>query len=134
MLTQLLWLKFAKFVAVVLLGVGTAGALRDTTLLERQRSVYAVAAPAFVLVGTAGFGLARLTNVSLGAPWIAGALLLSLGWLQLLFWSVEREGRRSPLVRSLAWTALTGALALMIFRPAPNEAPLAEANPVEVSR
>jgi hypothetical protein len=114
---EILFLKLAKFVAILLLGGATAGALREGSLESRQRAAYVVGVPAFLLVGTAGYGLTRLTGVSLGAPWIAGTLLLSLVWLALLFRAVEADSRRTPLVRGLAWSTLVGALALMIFRP-----------------
>jgi hypothetical protein len=110
-------LRFAKFVGMLAFGMGIAGALMGGTAAQRQRAAYWLATPGFLLTAVAGYGLVKATGASLGAPWIAGSLLLSLVALELTVRSVE-PGRSRSLARVLGIVgALVVVLALMVWRP-----------------
>jgi hypothetical protein len=118
-----LTLRFAKFVGILAFGMGIAGALMGGSTAQRQRAAYWLATPGFLLTAVAGYGMSKATGASLGAPWIAGSLLLSLVVLDLTVRSVEpgRSPEAAP-PRSLARVvAIIGALviilALMVWRP-----------------
>jgi len=110
-------LLVAKFVGVFVLCTGIGGALVAGGRAQRQWAAYWVATPGFVLTMAAGFGMAKATGVSLGAPWISGALLLALVALELTVRSVE-PGRERTLGYALGIAgALAATLVLMIWRP-----------------
>jgi hypothetical protein len=110
-------LRFAKFVGILAFGMGIAGALMGGSAAQRQRAAYWLATPGFLLTALAGFGMTKATGASLGAPWIAGSLLLSLVALDLTVRSVE-PGRPRSLARVVAiMGALVIILALMVWRP-----------------
>ena len=109
-------LRFAKLVGILAFGMGIGGALFGDAA-QRQRAAYWLATPGFLLTALAGFGLAKASGVSLGAPWISGSLLLSLVALDLTVRSVE-PGRPRSLPRAVGIvTALVAVLALMVWRP-----------------
>ncbi len=111
-----LGLRLAKWFGVGLLSAGTLGAFLPERLYERQLAAYLFATTGFVFTWTAGFGMARHTEVSMGAWWIAVSMLGSLAHLQVLVWAVEREGRRTVPVALLAAAALTLSMATMVLR------------------
>jgi hypothetical protein len=113
-----LWwtLRLVKWVGLLLLGGGVAGALGQSSLDARRRAVYRLATPGFFLLWLAGFGLARQTATSLGSPWISASLLSSLLMLQALAWSVERPGRERA-ATFLVTLPLAVTLLLMVLQP-----------------
>ncbi len=114
------WLvfRFVKWVGVALFAAGVIGAFFPASMRDRQRAVYLLATPGLILSWTAGYGLARHTEVSLGAPWISASLLLSLGTLSLLARFVERDRVAAAPWALAATLGLVGTLALMVWRPA----------------
>ena len=100
-------------VAVMVAGVLGAAALRDPS--ERQRAVYAVATPAFLVTWTAGYGLLRTQGLSMGLPWISWGLLGSLAAFGAAAWSVEAEGRRWAAWCSLGLLGAT--MVVMLVKP-----------------
>lgn len=116
-----LWLvlRLAKIVGILVLCTGIGGALGGGAASQRQWAAYWVATPGFVLLALAGFGMAKATGASLGALWITGGLVLGLLALELTVQGVE-PGRSPSRARVLGVAgALAGALALMVWRPAP---------------
>lgn len=114
-----LWLalRFAKFVGMLAFGMGIAGALVGGTAQRRQRAAYWLATPGFLLTAVAGYGLVKATGVSLGAPWVAGSLVLSLVALDLTVRSVE-PGRPRSVARVVGIVgSLVVILAMMVWRP-----------------
>jgi hypothetical protein len=110
-------LLLAKHAGIFVLCAGIGGALAGGARAQRQWAAYWLATPGFVLTALAGFGMVKATGASLGAPWIAGALLFALGALDLTIRSVE-PGRPPSAVRVLGIAgALAAALVLMIWRP-----------------
>ena len=110
-------LRFAKFVGMLAFGLGIGGALLGGAGPQRQRAAYWVATPGFLLTALAGFGMVKATGVSLGAPWVAGSLLLSLVALDLTIRSVE-PGRTTSAARVVGIVgALAVVVALMVWRP-----------------
>jgi len=110
-------LRFAKFIGMLAFGMGIGGALLGGAGRQRQRAAYWVATPGFLVMALAGFGMVKATGVSLGAPWISGSLVLSLGALELTIRSVE-PGRASSVARVVGIVgALVGVLVLMVWRP-----------------
>ena len=115
--TYWLVLRFAKFVGMLVFGMGIGGALLGGETAQRQRAAYWLATPGFLLTALAGFGLVKATGASLGAPWISGSLLLSLVALELTVRSVE-PGRPRSLAHGLGIiVALVAVVALMVWRP-----------------
>jgi hypothetical protein len=113
----LLVLRFLKLAAVLALAAGTVGAFLPRALEDRQRAAYALAGPG--LLATLGFGVAIAwgQGISLLSAWIVGATVLSLLSLQVVLWSVGREGRRNAAAALIALGALACALALMVWKP-----------------
>jgi hypothetical protein len=110
-------LLLTKYVGIFVLCAGIGGALLGGARAQRQWAAYWVATAGFVLTATAGFGMAKATGAKLGAPWIAGSLLLALAALDLTIRSVE-PGRSRSVARMLGIAgALAAALVLMIWQP-----------------
>ena len=84
---------------------------------DRRRFAYAVAGPGFGVTWACGFGLAAFEEISLTAAWILGAMALSMTSLQLVLYSVGKEGRRTPLVAGMALAPLVATVALMVWKP-----------------
>lgn len=119
-------LRLAKWVGLMTFSAGVAGAVLPSSWEDRQRAVYQLATPGFVLTWMAGYGLMRSTSVSMGSPWISGTLLLSLVTLQAIVWGVERPDRRRGVVAVVALGGLLGSTALMVARPGTVIQPTAE--------
>ncbi len=115
------WLawRLVKWVAVMLFAAGILGGVGASSLGDRRRAAYALAAPGFVLLWLSGWALARETGASLGAPWISVGLLASLIALQAVVWGVERA--RAPAARRLVAVAALASLLVgtgfMVARP-----------------
>ena len=116
-MTALLVWRFVKYVALLLVAGGTAGAFAAERPDVRQWMVYGVATSGLALTWVAGFGLIRTAGWSMRAPFIGGSIVLSLAWLAVLVWTVERPERRTSLWLGVTVAPLLGALALMVFRP-----------------
>ncbi|MDQ3036150.1 MAG: hypothetical protein M3Y87_27365 [Myxococcota bacterium] len=113
----LLVLRFLKLAGVLALAAGTLGAFVPAALEERQRFAYAVAGPGFGVVWSLGFVMAYGSGVSLLATWIVGAILCSMISINVVLWSVGREGRRSPRAAAIACALLLATLAFMVWKP-----------------
>lgn len=112
-----LLLRFGKLIGVLAFAMGIAVALWGGTPRVRQRAAYGLATSGFLLTALAGFGLARATGASLGAPWISASLLLSLLTLDLTVRSVEPGRAPSGLRTAGILASLAITLALMVWRP-----------------
>lgn len=114
---MLLALRFSKLAAVFVFAAGTIGAFVARDSADRRRFAYGLAGPGFLVTVLLGFLLAAGSGVSLLAPWIAGAVVLSIVCINAVLWSVGREGRRSLLAGAIAIGALFATLALMVWKP-----------------
>lgn len=110
-------LRLIKLLAAALWASGTIGAFLPKDLEDRQRAAYFLMGPGFGLSWVLGFVLAFAREMSLLSAWAIGAMALSLFSLNVVLWSVGREGRRGPVGASLAIAGLVGTFALMVFRP-----------------
>jgi hypothetical protein len=110
-------LRFAKVLAVATLFTGTVGAFLARDLRDRRLFAYGLAGPGFGMAWAFGFGLAAAMEISLLSSWILGALVLSFFSLQVVLFAVGKEGRRSPIVASLAIAPLVATVGLMIWKP-----------------
>jgi hypothetical protein len=115
--TALLVWRFVKFCGLLLVAGATAGAFLPERLATRQRMVYALGCAGLAVTWIAGYGLLRTAGWSMAAPWIGPSILLSVVWLYVLAWAVEREERRRPRWAIAASLPLVIVLALMVFRP-----------------
>lgn len=117
-----LWLtlRFAKFVGLLALAMGAAIGLARTNGADseqvRQRAVYWLATPGFLIAWIAGWGMAKHTGVSLGAPWISISMLASLVAMHELIRDVEPGRPRSKLRVAVVVLGLLGSVATMVFR------------------
>ena len=105
------WAGFAAWSA------GAIGAVGEGPLATRRQWVYRWATPGFVLLWVAGWGLARASGVSLGAPWITVAMVASLLQLQGMVWAVAREGRGAGWVRVAVGVLFAATVLAMTLRP-----------------
>lgn len=112
-----LLLHFVKILAVAVLFAGTVGAFLPRDLGDRRRFAFALAGPGFGATWACGFGLAAALEVPLLSTWILGAMVLSFVSLQVVLFAVGKEGRRTPLVATLAIAPLVGSVALMVWKP-----------------
>lgn len=117
-LATLLVLRFVKLAAAMLLAAGTVGAFLPRDLEDRKRAAYFLFGPGFGLSWGAGFVLMWARSRSPLEPWILGGIVLSLVTLNVVLWSVGRDGRRGPGAAALAVGTLLATLALMVFQPA----------------
>lgn len=110
-------MRATKFVGLLLLGAGAAGALAPTPLAARQRAVHRVFTAGFLLTWLGGWAMARAQGVPLGAPWVLGAMAGSLAAFQSLAWVVEAESRPQRAAGAIAAGGLLLAVGLMVWRP-----------------
>jgi hypothetical protein len=115
--TLYLLTRFTKALAVAALFTGTIGAFLPRDLVERRRFATFFAGPGFVVSWGAGFLLAYLSSTSLFSGWLLGSMALSLFSLQVVLYTVGKDGRRGPITAFLATASLTATLALMVWRP-----------------
>ncbi len=113
----LIWLRLAKLLAVSLLAAGTVGAFLPRDLEDRRRAAYALAGPGFGLSWLCGFLMIWAQQRSLLSAWLVGAAVLSLFSLNVVLWSVGKDGRRGPIAAGLAIGSLAITVALMVLRP-----------------
>jgi hypothetical protein len=113
----LLWLRFAKIVAVIALFSGTLGVVMSPSIEARRRFAVALVGPGFGLVWALGFLLVRFTGHSLLSPFILWAMALSILSLQGVLYLAGKAERRGWLPAFIAIAPLLGALWLMMFRP-----------------
>jgi FtsH-binding integral membrane protein len=117
-----LWLtlRFAKFVGMLALAMGAAIGLAPRTEpdgeQDRQRAVYWLATPGFLITWIAGWGMAKHTGASLGAPWISISMLASLVAMHELIRDVEPGRPRSKLRVAVVVLGLLVSVAVMVFR------------------
>jgi hypothetical protein len=110
-------LLVCKLLGVATLFAGTLGSFVARDLADRRRFAYALAGPGFGVTWACGFGLAALEERSLLSTFILLAMVLSLASLQVVLYSVGKEGRRSALVALLAIAPLVITVALMVTKP-----------------
>lgn len=122
-MSALFLLKLIKWLGVVAFSAGLIGAVLPRDLADRQAAAYWLATPGIVLVWLGGFGLTKLTHISMGSPWLSASMLLSLVALQAVVWGVERAERGRAAVAVVAVVALVATLALMVTRPGNRLAP-----------
>ncbi|MFO0680081.1 MAG: hypothetical protein U0169_26400 [Polyangiaceae bacterium] len=115
----LLALRFVKVISVSTFVAGVVGSFLPTSLADRQRFAYAIAGPGFGASWVTGFVLAGVTSTSFLSTWILGGLTCSFVTLQVVLFSVGKDGRRSPTIAFAALLPLVATIALMVFRPDP---------------
>ena len=113
----LLVLRLVKMLAVGATFAGAVGAFLPEDLIARRRAVFWLGAPGIGGAWAFGFFLAAEQGVSLLQGYLIAAMVLSFFTLQVLLWTVAKEGRRSGLAASLALVPLVATVALMVFRP-----------------
>ena len=110
-------LKIVKLLGVATLFAGTIGSVVARDMTDRRRFAYALAGPGFGVTWACGIGMAALEEVSLLSTFILLSMVLSLASLQVVLYSVGKEGRRTPLVAVLAVAPLAIVVALMVVKP-----------------
>jgi hypothetical protein len=110
-------LLICKLLGVVTLFAGTIGSVVARDLADRRRFAYVLAGPGFGVSWACGFGLAALEERSLLSTFILLAMVLSLTSLQVVLYSVGKEGRRSAVVALLAIAPLAVTVGLMVVKP-----------------
>ena len=113
----IVWLRLLKLLAAALWASGTIGAFLPKDLADRQRAAYFLMGPGFGLSWALGFVLLFARQVSPISTWTIGAMVVSFFSLNVVLWSVGKEGRRGPIGASLAIGCLVGVFALMVLRP-----------------
>ena len=113
----LLWIKFAKLLAVMLYLAGSVGTAAARAHDDRQRFAYALAGPGFGLTWLLGFVLAGVMGVSYSASWILGALGLSFVSLQATLYVAGQDGRRTAASAAMILAPLVVCVWLMVFKP-----------------
>ena len=114
---MLLTLRFLKLLAVAATLAGAAGAFLPAAHADRRRAALALFAPGLGATWTLGFLLAQLEDVSLFSTWVVAAMALSFASLQVILFSVARDGRRTSVTATLALAPLVATIALMVWRP-----------------
>jgi hypothetical protein len=111
------FLRLIKVLAVAMVFTGTVGALLPRDLEDRRRFAYFIAGPGYGLAWLTGFVLAWTLEIPVLVFWVLTALALSMFSLQVVLFSVGREGRRGPVTAALALLPLVATVALMLWRP-----------------
>jgi hypothetical protein len=114
----IVWLRLLKLLAASLWAAGTIGAFLPRDLVDRQRAAYFLMGPGFGLSWILGFLLLFARQLSPLTTWTLGAMVVSFFSLNVVLWSVGKEGRRGPIGATLAIGSLVAVFALMVFRPA----------------
>ncbi len=118
LVSGIVWLRLVKLLAAALWSAGTIGAFLPRDLVDRQRAAYFLMGPGFGLSWVLGFLLLFARQVSPISTWAIGAMIVSLFSLNVVLWSVGKDGRRGPIAASLAIGSLVVTFALMVLRPA----------------
>jgi hypothetical protein len=113
----LLALRFVKLLCVFAAFAGAVGAFLPEDLVARRRAAFWLGIPGIACAWAFGFFLAAEQAVPLLQGWVLGAMVLSFFSLQVLLWSVAKDGRRSPTAATFALVPLLATVALMVFRP-----------------
>lgn len=139
MLSAWALLRIVKWIGLLAYGAGLVGALGGESPQARSRAVQRWATLGFALLWFSGWGLARLSGVSLGSAYLGASMGLSLLAMQLLLWSTERLSPELARAPGRVWAGRLGALlsivvvVLMVLRPgqravaSPDAAPAAPA-------
>lgn len=112
-----IWLRLVKLLAVAALSAGTVGAFLPRALEDRRRAAYALVGPGFGLSWFCGFLMTWAQERSLLSFWLIGGALVSIFSLNVVLWSVGKDGRRGPIAAALAIGSLALTIALMTLRP-----------------
>jgi hypothetical protein len=113
----LLALRFVKLLCVFAAFAGAVGAFLPEELLARRRAAFWLGIPGIACAWAFGFFLAAEQAVPLLQGWVLAAMVLSFFSLQVLIWSVAKEGRRTTTAAALALLPLLTTVGLMVFRP-----------------
>lgn len=113
----LVWLRLVKLLAVAALGAGTVGAFLPRALEDRQRAAYFVAGPAFGVAWACGFLMVWAQQRTLLSTWLIASIALSIFALNVVLWSVGKDGRRGPVAATLGIGSFALTIALMVLRP-----------------
>ncbi len=117
LVSGIVWLRLLKLLAASLYAAGVLGAFLPRDLVDRQRAAYFLMGPGFGVSWLFGFILLFARQTSPISTWSIGAMLSSLFTLNVVLWSVGKEGRRGPIGASLAVASLIGTFMLMVLRP-----------------
>jgi len=114
------WLRFAKLLGVLAFAAGTLAATLPLEIPLRSRRLFAatVCGPGFGVTWVCGFVLVAYTGHSFLSTWILGSMVLSLFSLQVVLFTVGREGRAGAKSCTLAILGVVATMMLMVFRPA----------------
>jgi hypothetical protein len=137
-LSVYLLLRTLKWLGMLAYGAGLVGALGSETPAGRSKAVQLWATLGFALLWFSGWGLARLTGVSLGSAYLSASMALSLLSMQLLIWSTERRSPELARAPGRIWAGRLAAvlsvavIVLMVARPGarPTRSPAPAASPV----
>ena len=116
-------LRMVKWLGLLAYGAGLVGAVGGETPLARSRAVQRWLTLGFGLLRFSGWGLARLSGVSLGSAYLGASMGLSLLSMQLLLWSTERLSPELARAPGRIWAGRLGVLCslavvlLMVLRP-----------------
>lgn len=113
----ILALRFVKLLAVAALAAGTLGAFFPRALDDRKRAAYWLAAPGLAVAWGTGLAMALGRHISPTSTWIAGTAIASTIAVNVVLWSVAKDGRRSWIAGGASVTGFLVAIALMVFRP-----------------
>jgi hypothetical protein len=113
----MLVLRFFKLISVLALATGTVGAFVPKALEDAQRFAYTLAGPGFGATWVLGFVMAYGGDVSLLSTWILVAACCSLVSINVVLFSIGREGRRGKTTALLACGLLAVSLAMMVWKP-----------------
>lgn len=105
--------RFVKFLGVSLFALGVLGATQRGDTAARSELTRRWGTVGFLLTWVAGYGLAKLSGTSLGAPWISGAMLTSTLALGGALAAARSDGRGA---RFVAIAGLLASLGMMSSR------------------
>jgi hypothetical protein len=110
-------LRFLKILAVASLFAGSIGAVFARELEDRRRFAYALAGPSFGACLVLGFILSWSMSLPVVTTWVLSAIALSFFSIQVVLFSVGKEGRRNVVTALLILVPLIATVALMIWKP-----------------
>lgn len=105
--------RFVKFLGVSLFAWGVFGATQPGDPGARSAAARQWGTAGFLLTWLAGYGLAKLSGTSLGAPWISASMLTSMLALAGALAAARSDGR---VARFVAGAAAMATLGLMTSR------------------
>ncbi len=110
-------LRFLKILAVAALFTGSIGAVVARDIDDRRRFAYALAGPGFGACFVLGFILSWSLSLPVVTTWVLSAIALSFFSIQVVLFSVGKEGRRTWITATLILVPLVATVALMIWKP-----------------